>query len=109
MPDLLDLLPPQFELPPAAHAGVDQAEAATDAWWRGCAETAIAYFASTGMDFGAEQLLDLGLPAPKHHNMIGAAFRRAAVAGVIVPVGVRPSTTPSRRGGLTRVWRGVAA
>jgi hypothetical protein len=109
--DLLDLLKPEFPLPPSAHAGVEAAERALaeDAWWRSCAEVGLRYLASTGDEFDAGHLAELGLPEPRHPNMLGALFRCAARDGLIEPVGVRPSVTASRRGGLVRVWRGVAA
>lgn len=108
----LDLLRPRFPLPPSHAAGVTAAERALaeDAWWAGCARQAIEWLAATGEPFAADDaLVECGLPEPRTPGQLGAAFRIAAKSGLIEPVGARPSTTPSRRGGLCRVWRGVAA
>ena len=43
--------------------------------------------------------------APEHANQIGSAFRSAYSQKIIEPVGYRPSTDKSRRGGALRVWR----
>ena len=42
---------------------------------------------------------------PEHANQIGSAFRSAYSQKIIEPVGYRPSTDKSRRGGALRVWR----
>lgn len=109
--DLLDLLPPAYPPPPEASAGVEAAEAARDAWWWSCGMKALEYLAASGYEFTSEDLIadEVGLPEPRHPSQYGALFRAAAKSGLIQSVGARPSTTPSRRGGLTRVWRGVAA
>jgi hypothetical protein len=110
--DLLSLLRPRFPLPPSHAAGVTAAERALaeDAWWAACARQAIEWLASTGEPFAADDaLVECGLTEPRTPGQLGAAFRTAAKAGLIVAVGARQSTTPSRRGGLTRVWRGASA
>jgi hypothetical protein len=109
MDDLLSLLPPEFPLPPDVHAGAELAAANADAWWLSCAETAISYFAGLGQPFTADDVRSL-VPEPDEPNRWGGVFRRAYSAGVIEPTGsARPSSTGSRRGGLLREWRGVAA
>lgn len=44
------------------------------------------------------------LPEPPHPNMWGVAFRRAAQDGLITFHGFIESDTPSRRGGIQRLW-----
>lgn len=41
---------------------------------------------------------------PPHPNLWGTLFRRAAADGLIEPAGFKESSTPSRRGGVQRVW-----
>lgn len=78
--------------------------------WAARAQRAIAQLAATGEPFAADDVLvECQLPAPRRPQELGAAFRVAARAGVIEPVGVRPSTTTSRRGGITRVWVGTGS
>lgn len=43
--------------------------------------------------------------APEHQNQIGSAFRAAYAQKIITPVGYRPSTDKSRRGGAVRIWK----
>jgi hypothetical protein len=106
MDDLLSLLPPEFPLPPDVHAGAD--DAALDDWWKSCAITGINYLASTGREFSADDLRELGIGDPRHPNHWGSVFRAAQAVGTIRQIGARPSNTGSRRGGLIRVWRSAA-
>jgi len=68
---------------------------------------AIRHLASSGEPFTADDL------APLLHRVgsqvIGAAFRIAARRNLIEPVGYAQSSSPSRHGGLLRVWRGSNA
>lgn len=77
--------------------------AESDAWWASCAYAVLAELARTRREFTAE---DFALLAPEvdHPNRIGALFSTAARRGLIRCVGFRPSLTPSRRGGVVRVW-----
>lgn len=56
-----------------------------------------------GGRFTADDLRDK-VPEPGHPNWWGAGFRRAISDGLIVQVGFVESRTPSRRGGVLRVW-----
>lgn len=65
------------------------------------------------MPFGADEiqedvLAEVGdLPISGSPNYIGGAFLAAKNAGLIVPVGVRSSSRPSRHAGLQRTWIGA--
>lgn len=83
----------------------DVANSADD-WWRDTARRALADLAASGREFTAHDLTEAGVPEPDHPNRWGSLFRQANTAGLIVPVGYRPSTRPSRAGGVCRVWRG---
>lgn len=78
-----------------------------DGWWRDVAERALSWWAEAGVEFDCYDLTELGVPDPDHPNRWGALFTTAQQAGLIVPVGYRPSRRPSRHGGVCRVWKGV--
>lgn len=93
--------------PAGAYDGVQQAEENTEDTWRAYARHELEVLARTGLDFTADDLVKV-IGAPDHPNRIGAAFLSARKAQIIEPTGtVVPSTTPSRHGGVVRVWRGV--
>lgn len=100
-PNLLDLA--------AAMAGAEQADANADSWWRDGALRAVEHLASTGREFTADDLRDLGVPEPDNSARWGALFLAAARAGTVVCVGARRSTRGPRHGSLVRVWRGKEA
>ena len=81
--------------------------------WQTAAAKAIAVLADTGDTFTADDLLDVVGPPDYAHtpnaanSAIGAAFANASRHDVIRPVGVARSRTPSRKGGLIRVWQGT--
>ena len=81
---------------------------AFDAWWRSCAEQALEVLAASGQTFCADDLRgDLfGLAEPRHGAHWGALLSGASKAGTIEPAGFAISTSPSRRGGVLRLWRG---
>jgi hypothetical protein len=74
-------------------------------WDLRAALNCIRTLASSGRDFGADDLREL-LPAVGSQT-IGAAFNVAARRKIIRCVGYWQSTTASRRAGLIRVWRGT--
>lgn len=81
--------------------------------WGERATAALAVLAAKHEDFSADDLLELVGPpdvsrAPNgRNNAVGVVFSRAAHAGQIVVVGYTKSSTPTRKGGLVRLWRGV--
>lgn len=95
-------------LPPVAFAGVQQAEENADAWWWSTAMSAIKHLASTGIEFDAFDVTELGVPEPDSAARYGALFNAAAKSGVIEAVGYRRSRRPGRSGGSCRVWKGSA-
>jgi hypothetical protein len=84
------------------------------AGWQLDAERALGELIAAGDPFTADDLIArCGHPDPGHspnarNNGVGTLFREAAKAGRIVDTGrhVR-STTPSRKGGMIRVWVGA--
>lgn len=46
------------------------------------------------------------LPPPGHPNWLGQLTRLSEVRALVVPVGYTPSQTPSRKGGVVRVYAG---
>lgn len=81
--------------------------------WGERASATLLQLAAKGEDFSADDLLELVGPpdvsrAPNgRNNAVGVVFSRAAHAGLIVTVGYTRSSTPTRKGGLIRLWRGV--
>lgn len=95
-------------IPAGAYDGVQQAEENTEDSWRRHARAELEVLARTGLTFTAEDLIKV-VGAADHPNRVGAAFMSARKAGIIEPTGsVVPSTTPSRHGGVVRVWIGAA-
>lgn len=79
----------------------------TDSWWRDCAERAATQLIQRGVEFTAHDLTDLGVPNPDVPARWGSLFASLKAAGLIIPVGYRPSPRTTRNGGVTRVWRGI--
>lgn len=86
--------------------GMRTAEHTSDVRVRAALETVIRDLAATGQEFTADQVRQQVDPASP--QLLGAAFSRAARDGIIVCVGATTSASPSRHGGLLRVWRGVS-
>jgi hypothetical protein len=88
--------------------GMRAAELNTWRPWRDRAEAGIIQLADSGREFSADDLVALvGPPVSSSQNAIGPVFAWAAREGLIECVGFRQSERSSRRGGITRVWRGV--
>lgn len=81
--------------------------------WKEAADEALRELAATGDQFSADDLVerigppDLTRTPNGRNNSIGAVFSRARHAGLIEVVGYTRSTTPTRKGGLIRVWKGT--
>jgi hypothetical protein len=80
-----------------------------DPWWADGALRAIETLAAAGVIFSVESLRvdPFSLPDPPHPSHWGAIFAKARTEGVIKPVGYIASRTPSRNGGVQRLWRGT--
>jgi hypothetical protein len=105
-PSLLDYLENLAET--AGETGRRRALAAVaenDRAWLEVALGAIAELAATGQDFSAEEIRARASAGPSTGSM-GAAFKLAVAARLIVRVGYRPSKFPSRHGAVVAVWRG---
>ncbi|WP_129711020.1 hypothetical protein [Haloactinopolyspora alba] len=89
-----------------SYDGVNQADENTEPTWAELADREIAAMARSGSEFTSSDLREV-IGEPEHPNHWGPRFTAARRAGVIELVAVRPSSTPSRHGGLVRVWRGV--
>lgn len=82
--------------------------------WNDQARLVLKRLAVGGGVFSADDLTAIVGPpdedrAPNNrNNAIGAIFSEAARAGLIEVVGHTKSTTKTRKGGLIRVWRGIA-
>ena len=87
--------------------GIRRADANVDDFWKRTADQAIRVLAESGRPFTADDLHDLGLPAPVSRNAMGGRFQAAAKAGAIVKVGYQPSRRPELRCTPIAVWRGV--
>lgn len=87
--------------------GIERANGNGSAWWRSCADAAIAYLAATGLPWSSDDLYDLGLPPAEHPCRIGGAVHAAAKAGLIRQTGFALSRRRSRHAGVVRVWVGV--
>lgn len=85
---------------------IARANDAVDPWWKSCADTAIAYLASTGLEFTADDLRAL-VPAPDHPARVGAHFSAAMKAGLIRPTGYAISKSTTRHAGVLRSWVGT--
>ncbi|SCX37990.1 hypothetical protein SAMN03159343_0260 [Klenkia marina] len=86
--------------------GIARADESLDGWTRSCWQTGIAYWASTGWEFTADEVRALGVPDPANPNAVGAQFMAAARAGLIRPMGFVQSRRPSRHGAWLRQWVG---
>ena len=89
----------------AADTGMEVA-GRSDPDYQEAAFTAIQDLARSGDVFSSDEISAILGPAPSP-GAIGAAFRRAARAGVIEACGYTTSKRVSRHGGLQRLWRGV--
>jgi hypothetical protein len=89
--------------------GIARAAAALDSWTRSCWQVGIAYWASVGRPFGADEVRELGVPEPSSNGAVGAQFVAAANAGLIRPVGFVQSRRPSRHRSWQRQWIGSEA
>lgn len=87
---------------------LEQVNAATDAWWRDCADRGIAELAARGHTWQAADLLEVGVPEPWHPNAWGGRLHAAAAAGVIECVGFAPSKRATTKASIVRLWRGCA-
>lgn len=80
--------------------------------WTRRAETELIALAATGRPFTADDLLArVGPPDPGHapngrNSAVGSLFAQWHHRHHIEIVGFAQSTTPSRKGGLIRIWRG---
>jgi hypothetical protein len=91
----------------AKTAGIAQVDEHESAWWKSCADAAIAHLAAQGRPFDAYAVAELGVPEPQHPNAWGARFHQAARDGVIQPCGVVQSRRPRTARSLVRLWVGV--
>lgn len=87
--------------------GMAQADAGTDQWWRDCCDRGISHLARTGRVFEAFDLIDLGVPEPRHPSQWGPRFSAAAKRGVITAAGYGPSKRPTVAKSAVRLWRGA--
>lgn len=71
--------------------------------WHESAVTEIERLARTQAEVTAEDLRR-HIDPPEHANQIGTAFKAAYQRQLISPIGYRPSTDRSRRGGSLRIW-----
>ena len=86
--------------------GIARADGSLDTWTRSCWQTAINYWASTGLPFGADECRELGVPEPTSPGAIGAIFMANSRAGIIQPAGFVQSRRPSRHASWQRQWVG---
>ncbi len=83
--------------------------------WRVEAQRALAVLAASGQKFTADDLVaQVGMPDNGHkpngrNNAIGSVFGEATSEKLIVAVGVTRSTTPTRKGGMVRIWQGTSS
>ena len=80
-------------------------ETSKDEWFEAAAN-AIADRAALGGTFKTDDLRQAAtIPEPRHPNWWGAAFRTAAGRGVIEKAGYNESSTRSRSGGSSFIWK----
>ena len=72
--------------------------------WHADALAMIEALAASGLQFSADDLRKSIRPAPQP-NDVGAVFRAACTRGLITTCGFQESSTPSRKGGVIRVWQ----
>ncbi len=89
------------------YSGRDAAEASADRWWWSTAMAGVEALAKSGREFEAFDVAQLGVPDPDSPARWGALMAAAAKAGLIRPVGAKPSRRPTVCGSLTRTWRGA--
>lgn len=89
----------------ARDAGHALARSAQPHEWADGAAQAINRLAASHVEFTAEDVTKIVGPGPGPGS-VGAAIRKASVAGQIFVVGFARSKRPSRRGGLQLTWRG---
>jgi hypothetical protein len=82
---------------------LDSAEARAAEWARRA--HANIYLADTGWHFTADDIRALAGDPPAHGDAMGAVFRSAARAGLIVCTGTTTSKRPDAHGRLLREWR----
>ena len=87
--------------------GIRRADANVDEFWKRTADQAIRALAGSGRPFTADDLHDLGVPAPVSRNAMGGRFQAAAKAGLIVKIGYQPSRRPELRCTPIAVWQGI--
>lgn len=74
--------------------------------WFEAAANAIADRAALGGTFKTDDLRkNADIPEPRHPNWWGAAFRASAAKGVIEKAGYNESSTRSRSGGASFIWK----
>lgn len=86
-----------------AQQGMTQALHGTDVRITAAVDAEVRRQAAAGREFTADDVL----PGLSNRRVVGPVFSRLARDGVIECVGATTSTSPTRHGGLTRVWRGV--
>lgn len=79
----------------------------TDPWWEAGALKAIETLATTGRNFTAADLTDLGVAEPDHSCRWGSLFAAAKRCGIVVRVGYAPARRAGRNGGVAAIWKGA--
>lgn len=74
--------------------------------WSTQATRLIKAYAFLGEPFTAEDI-EAALGKPPHGSLMGNAFLHASESRLITMTGTKRSTTPTRKGGLIRVWAGT--
>lgn len=74
--------------------------------WPTRAARLIRIFARSGLEFTAEDI-ERGIGKPPHPSLMGNAFNAASTSRLIIMAGTKRSATPSRKGGLIRLWEGT--
>lgn len=106
-----DLLELASQAPLEAKAAVEMVEERTPKWVAMCLRRALAHLADIHPDgFTADDLTDeIRSACQPTGPEIGAAFRTARQAGIIVPTGqARESTRREAHGRVVRIWRAAA-
>jgi hypothetical protein len=85
--------------------GIALVEASEPPQWREAAAAAIARLASSGAEFGADDVRAIA-GDPQHPNAMGSVFLRAARSGAIQFVRFENSKRPSLHAHPVRIWRG---
>lgn len=74
--------------------------------WSTRAARIIRAYAFWGGEFTAEDI-EAALGKPPHPSFMGNVFLHPSESRLIVMTGTKRSTTPTRKGGLIRVWAGT--